>query len=126
MPGALSGVLVNDSIVLIDFINRRVRSGVPVNEALIESGKRRFRPVLLTSITTIAGLSPIMFEQSFQAQILVPMAVSLSFGLMTATLLVVILVPSFYRIYLDVISLVSSPDQAPQMSVSAPAKELST
>ena len=123
---ALTGVLVNDSIVLIDFINRRVRSGVPVNEALIESGKRRFRPVLLTSITTIAGLSPIMFEQSFQAQILVPMAVSLSFGLMTATLLVVILVPSFYRIYLDVISLDSSPDQAPQTSVSAPAKELST
>ena len=122
---ALTGVLVNDSIVLIDFINRRVRSGVSINEALIESGKRRFRPVLLTSITTIAGLSPIMFEQSFQAQILVPMAVSLSFGLMTATLLVVILVPSFYRIYLDVISLVSSPDQAPQMSVSAPAKELS-
>ena len=102
-----------------------MRSGVSINEALIESGKRRFRPVLLTSITTIAGLSPIMFEQSFQAQILVPMAVSLSFGLMTATLLVVILVPSFYRIYLDVISLVSSPDQAPQMSVSAPAKELS-
>jgi Cu/Ag efflux pump CusA len=81
---------------------------------------------LLTSITTIAGLSPIMFEQSFQAQILVPMAVSLSFGLMTATLLVVILVPSFYRIYLDVISLDSGPDQAPQTSVSAPAKELST
>merc|ERR1711907_419232 len=65
---ALTGVLVNDSIVLIDFINRRVRSGVSINEALIESGKRRFRPVLLTSITTIAGLSPIMFEQSFQAQ----------------------------------------------------------
>ena len=122
---ALTGVLVNDSIVLIDFINRRVRSGVSINEALIESGKRRFRPVLLTSITTIAGLSPIMFEQSFQAQILVPMAVSLSFGLMTATLLVVILVPSFFRIYLDVISLFSSPDQAPQMSVSAPGKELS-
>ena len=122
---ALTGVLVNDSIVLIDFINCRVRSGESIDVALVESGKRRFRPVLLTSVTTIAGLSPIMLESSFQAQILVPMAVSLSFGLMTATLLVVILVPSFYRIHLDLISLVSNSDQARQMSISAPAKELS-
>ncbi len=102
---ALTGVVVNDSIVLIDFINRKVRSGIPIDQALLDAGQRRFRPVLLTSLTTIAGLSPILFETSFQAQILIPMATSLSFGLLVATLLVVILVPTFYRIYFDFQSL---------------------
>ncbi len=63
---ALTGVVVNDSIVLIDFINRQVRNGVPIEEALLNSGRRRFRPVLLTSLTTIAGLLPILLETSFQ------------------------------------------------------------
>ena len=102
---ALTGVVVNDSIVLIDFINRRVRNGLPIDEALMEAGHRRFRPVILTSATTIAGLLPILVETSFQAQILIPMATSLSFGLLLATLLVLILVPTFFRIYYDVITL---------------------
>ena len=102
---ALTGVVVNDSIVLIDFINRRVRSGLPIDQALMEAGHRRFRPVVLTSATTIAGLIPILLETSFQAQILIPMATSLSFGLLLATMLVLILVPTFYRIYFDVVSL---------------------
>lgn len=97
---ALTGVVVNDSIVLIDFINHRVRDdGMPLMEALPEAGRRRLRPVLLTSMTTIAGLLPLLLERSFQAQILIPMAVSLAFGLMLATALVLLLVPTFYSIY---------------------------
>jgi len=96
---ALTGVVVNDSIVLIDFINRRVRDGVPIDEALIDAGRRRFRPVLLTTLTTVAGLLPILLETSFQAQVLIPMANSLSFGLLLATGLILILVPTTYRIY---------------------------
>lgn len=96
---ALTGVVVNDSIVLIDFINARVREGVPVRQALLESGERRFRPVLLTSVTTIAGLLPILAETSFQAQILIPMATSLCFGLLIATVLVLVLIPTLYLVY---------------------------
>ncbi|MEO1616451.1 MAG: efflux RND transporter permease subunit [Planctomycetota bacterium] len=96
---ALSGVVINDSIVLIDFINARVRGGQPVLDALAESGQRRFRPILLTSMTTIAGLIPLMLERSFQAQLLIPMAASLAFGLMLATALVLYLVPVFYSLY---------------------------
>ena len=106
---ALTGVVVNDSIVLIDFINRRVRNGVPVRRSLVEAGTRRFRPVLLTSITTIAGLFPILRETSFQAQILIPMAASLCFGLMLATVLVLILIPTFYYMYARFNQLVFSP-----------------
>ncbi|WP_372718849.1 efflux RND transporter permease subunit [Novipirellula sp.] len=100
---ALAGVVVNDSIVLIDFINSRVRAGVPPRVALIESGERRFRPIMLTSLTTIAGLLPLLTEKSFQAQLLIPMAASLAFGLMLATSLVLLLIPVFYLIYIWVI-----------------------
>ncbi len=96
---ALSGVVINDSIVLIDFINRRVRDGVPVKDALMDAGRRRFRPVLLTSITTVAGLLPLLTETSLQAQVLIPMATSLCFGLMFSTVLILILVPSFYQVH---------------------------
>lgn len=96
---ALTGVLVNDSIVLIDFINSRVRGGMPIKKALLESGRRRLRPVLLTSLTTIGGLAPITFEKSVQAQFLIPMAVTLSFGLAFSTVLVLFLVPTLYLIY---------------------------
>ena len=96
---ALTGVVVNDSIVLVDFINSRVRDGLPLKAALLEAGERRFRPVLLTSVTTVAGLAPMLAETSFQAQILIPMAVSLCFGLMLATALVLYLVPVFYLVY---------------------------
>ena len=102
---ALSGVVINDSIVLIDFINHRVRDGIPVREALLESGQRRFRPIILTSMTTIAGLIPLMLERSFQAQLLIPMAASLAFGLMLGTILVLILVPVFYLQYIKVLNL---------------------
>lgn len=96
---ALTGIVVNDSIVLVDFINHAVRSGMPLDQAVLEAGVRRFRPVLLTSLTTIAGLGPILMEKSFQAQLVIPMAASLCFGLMTSTVLVLILVPTFYLLY---------------------------
>ena len=96
---ALAGVVVNDSICLIDFINHRVRAGHPLREAIRESGCLRFRPVLLTSITTIGGLLPLLLEKSFQAQFLVPMATSMAFGLMMTTALVLILVPVMYSFF---------------------------
>jgi multidrug efflux pump subunit AcrB len=96
---ALTGIVVNDSIVLVDFINSAVRSGKPLDQSVLEAGARRFRPVLLTSLTTIAGLAPILTETSFQAQLVIPMAASLCFGLMTSTVLVLILVPTFYLLY---------------------------
>jgi multidrug efflux pump subunit AcrB len=96
---ALTGVVVNDSIVLVDFINTQIKKGVPLQQALIESGQRRFRPVILTSMTTVAGLFPILTETSLQAQMLIPMANSLCFGLMYSTVLVLFIVPAFYTIY---------------------------
>jgi multidrug efflux pump subunit AcrB len=96
---SLTGVVVNDSIVLVDFINQRARRGVPLRTALMEAGRRRLRPVLLTSVTTVAGLTPLLLERSFQAQVLIPMAASLSFGLIAATSLVLILVPTMYHSY---------------------------
>ncbi len=96
---ALTGVVVNDSIVLVDFINHRIEAGVPLFEALMDAGRRRFRPVLLTSMTTVAGLTPILLEKSQQAQVVIPMANSLCFGLMLATSLVLFLVPTLYSIY---------------------------
>ncbi len=108
---ALSGIVVNDSLILIDFINRAVRSGVEINAAVVESGKARFRPVLLTSVTTVAGLFPLLLERSFQAQFLIPMAVSISFGLIAATLLTLLYVPALYLIVGDITSLFKSPNK---------------
>lgn len=96
---ALTGVVVNDAIVLIDFINQRIRDGLPLKQALIDASSRRLRPVFLTSVTTVAGLMPILFERSFQAQIVIPMATSLCFGLIASTLLVLVLVPTLYYVY---------------------------
>ena len=96
---ALTGVVVNDAIVLIDFINHRRAAGFPMMEALLDAGCRRFRPVLLTSVTTIAGLTPMLMEKSFQGQFLIPLAATMVFGLMLATLMVLILIPTFYGIY---------------------------
>jgi multidrug efflux pump subunit AcrB len=99
---ALSGIVVNDSLILIDFINARVRSGEAVFDALIAAGRNRFRPVLLTSVTTVAGLAPLMTETSFQARFLIPMAVSISFGLAAATVLTLVFVPALYVVVKDI------------------------
>ncbi|MCK5541834.1 MAG: efflux RND transporter permease subunit [Desulfobacterales bacterium] len=99
---ALSGIVVNDSLILIDFINSKIRQGEDVISAVMESGKSRFRPVLLTSVTTIAGLFPLLLETSFQAQFLIPMAISICFGLLVATILTLVYVPSLYLIVKDI------------------------
>jgi multidrug efflux pump subunit AcrB len=90
---ALAGVVVNDSLVLVDFVNRQVRSGTPLKEAVLSAGARRFRPILLTSVTTFVGLIPLLMDRSIQAQFLIPMAVSLGFGVLFATAITLILVP---------------------------------
>ncbi|MBT8421075.1 MAG: efflux RND transporter permease subunit [Gammaproteobacteria bacterium] len=101
---ALIGVVVNDSLVLVDYINRRRREGVVTAEAVTMAGVARFRPILLTSLTTFAGLMPLIFDQSTQAQFLIPMAVSLGFGVLYATLLTLFLVPVSYRLLEDLAS----------------------
>lgn len=98
---ALTGVVVNDSLIMIDFINRRRREGVSVREAVIQSGTRRFRPIILTSLTTFAGLSPMLLEKSLQARFLIPMTVSLGFGVIFATAITLVLVPVSYSLLED-------------------------
>jgi hydrophobic/amphiphilic exporter-1 (mainly G- bacteria), HAE1 family len=110
---ALSGIVVNDSLILIDFINRAVRGGMAVEAAVMQSGRARFRPVLLTSVTTIAGLFPLLLERSFQAQFLIPMAVSISFGLLAATVLTLLFVPALYLIIRDISLAVSRQETVP-------------
>ena len=100
---ALSGVVVNDSLVMVDFINRyRREDGKTSLEAALAAGPRRFRPILLTSITTFVGLFPLLIEKSVQAQFLVPMAISLAYGVLFATLITLILVPTSYLIIEDI------------------------
>lgn len=101
---ALSGIVVNDSIVLIDFINTRVRRGEPVNEVLLEAGCRRFRPIVLTSATTIGGLLPIVLETSLQARMIIPMALSITGGVAMALVLVLFFVPVLYSYYVDMLT----------------------
>ncbi len=99
---ALSGVVVNDSLVMVDFINRaRAGGGKSLSEAIREAGAARFRPILLTSLTTFLGLSPLLLEKSLQAQFLIPMAVSLGFGVLFSTFITLILVPVSYSILED-------------------------
>ncbi len=93
---ALVGVVVNDSLVLVDYINQQKRSGKKVIDAVLIAGTVRFRPVLLTSLTTFIGLVPLLFERSTQAKFLFPMAISLGFGIMFATFITLILVPVNY------------------------------
>jgi multidrug efflux pump subunit AcrB len=98
---SLFGVVVNDSILLVVFIREARRQGAPIREAARRAALARFRPILLTSITTIAGLTPLLLEKSLQAQILIPMAASLAFGLTAATLIALFLVPALYCILDD-------------------------
>ena len=96
---ALSGIVVNDSIILVVHYKHLREGGMPVRDALIGAACRRLRPVILTSLTTIAGLSPLLFETSLQAQFLIPMAATIAFGLAFATLLVLFLIPALLLMY---------------------------
>ena len=98
---AAAGVVINDSLVMTDFVNQRRAQGYSVKEAVVEAGTARFRAITLTSITTFAGVLPIMFETSLQAAFVIPMAVALGFAVLYATLVTLILVPCLYVILLD-------------------------
>ncbi len=89
----LSGIVVNDSIILVSNIYEKINTGQPLIESVIKGSQERLRAVLLTSFTTIAGLTPLLFEKSLQAQFLKPMAVTIVFGLLSSTILVLILIP---------------------------------
>jgi multidrug efflux pump subunit AcrB len=95
---ALTGVVVNDSLVMVDFINRYRSEGNSIVDAVLEAGPRRFRPIFLTSLTTFVGLTPLLLEKSIQAKFMIPMAVSLSFGVIFATTITLFLVPVGYLV----------------------------
>lgn len=99
---ALTGVVVNDSLVLVHTVNRLRASGLSIAEAVRQAGVSRFRPIVLTSLTTFAGLSPLLLERSMQAQFLIPMAISLAFGVLFATVVTLFVVPSLYLVLADV------------------------
>jgi len=99
---ALSGVVVNDSLVLIDYANRLTRKGACAFDAIHQAGVRRFRPILLTTLTTFGGLAPMIFETSRQARFMIPMAISLGFGILFATSITLVLVPCLYSIAEDI------------------------
>lgn len=99
---ALSGVVVNDSLIMIDLINRERESGIELHQVLRDCATRRFRPIMLTTLTTFFGLLPMITERSLQARFLIPMAISLAFGVMFATCITLVLVPSLYMILEDV------------------------
>ncbi len=98
---ALTGIVVNDSLILVDFINRARYRGDAIIQAVLEAGVRRFRPIVLTTLTTFFGLLPMLFEQSLQARFLIPMAISLAFGVLFSTFVILILTPVLYVILED-------------------------
>lgn len=95
---ALAGVVVNDSLILIDFANRERKENVSAEEAMLIAGSRRFRAIILTTLTTFVGLLPVLFETSLQAQFVIPMALSLSFGIVSATAITLLLIPCLYLV----------------------------
>jgi multidrug efflux pump subunit AcrB len=102
---ALGGVVVNDALVMIDYANTRRNQGASALEAMVAAGVRRFRPILLTTLTTFGGLAPMIFETSRQARFLIPMAISLGYGILFATAITLLLVPSLYIIMDDILHL---------------------
>ena len=96
------GIVVNDSLVLVDYVNRRRDEGMELSKAVYTAGLARLRPVLLTSLTTFAGLTPLILEKSTQAQFLIPMAVSLGFGILFATVITLLLIPVNYLMLEDI------------------------
>ena len=124
---AASGVVVNDSLVMVDFVNKARKRGESLKDAVMHAGTKRFRAILLTSITTFIGLVPIIFfETSAQAQIVIPMAVSLSFGVLFATIVTLVLIPSLYLIIEDIKGVFSRKKKKQADGELAAAKELPT
>ena len=98
---SLSGIIVNDSILLVEFMKIRINEGRDLHESSRHASRDRFRAILLTSLTTIAGMTPLLFETSLQAQILIPLVVSLVFGMIASTFIVLLMVPVLYNILDD-------------------------
>ncbi len=98
---ALIGILINDSIVFLDTYNRNILEGMKTRDAVVDAAKSRFRPILLTSVTTVAGLLPLILETSFQAQFLIPMAVAIAFGLIFGTIFILFFFPSVILVHND-------------------------
>jgi multidrug efflux pump subunit AcrB len=121
---ALSGVVVNDSLVLIDYANRRRREGDTPFEAISAAGVRRFRPIILTTLTTFGGLAPMIFETSRQARFMIPMALSLGFGILFATVITLLLVPCLYLLIEDLRDWIGRfGDETPHAEEVLPQKE---
>lgn len=99
---ALSGVVVNDSLIMVDFVNRGVDEGMDLENAAVQAGTQRIRAILLTSLTTFFGLLPMLLETSLTAQMVLPMAVSLGFGILFATGITLFLIPCLYVVLVDV------------------------
>jgi len=122
---ALTGVVINDSLLLIDYVNRARQRGTPLTSAVLEAGARRFRPILLTSLTTFFGLMPMILETSVQAQFLIPMAISLAFGILFATGITLLLIPALYLVLEDLRGLFGlPPSHSDQSAVPADQAEL--
>jgi len=98
---ALSGIVVNDSLILVQFFNMKRAEGVPVYDALVAAGKARFRAIMLTTITTVLGLTPLILETSFQARFLIPMAISIAAGLLSATVMILVVLPCIMLVFDD-------------------------
>ena len=114
---AASGVVVNSSLVLVHNVNERRAKGESIRDAAVDGAVSRFRPIVLTSLTTFVGLSPLMLNRSVQAQFLVPMAVSLAFGVLFATVVTLLVVPAGYLILDDLRALLPRKPEAPVQSV---------
>jgi multidrug efflux pump subunit AcrB len=102
---------VNDSLIMVDFVNRGRAEGMSLHKAVVEAGTSRFRAILLTTLTTFLGLLPIMFEKSLQAQMVIPMTLSLGWGIVFGTLLTLVMIPSLYLILDDFIRMLWGSDE---------------
>jgi len=117
---ALIGILINDAIVFLDTYNRNLEEGLPVYDAVVKASKSRFRPIVLTSITTVAGLLPLILETSFQAQFLIPMSISIAFGILFGTFFILVFFPTIILVansYLRVWDYVLNKDEKPMFGV---------
>ncbi|MGB6153593.1 MAG: efflux RND transporter permease subunit, partial [Pricia sp.] len=113
-----SGVVVNDSLIMIDYANKRRREGDAIYKSIHEAGLRRFRPIILTTMTTFGGLAPIILETSSQAFYLIPMAISLGFGIVFATAIILVIVPCLYLALEDARLLIAKGRTVKQVDVS--------
>ncbi len=110
---ALNGIVVNDSLVLVDFINNRVRSGMSQFESSVAGSKLRMRAIVLNTITAVVGMTPLMFETSFQAKFLIPLAITLTWGLIFATILTLVVVPAINMVFFDIARMFGAGDPVP-------------